>query len=728
MLRLELHAKLADGSTVKLVSHPGNARVRGADVKGWWRIDDDPCTQAAFYDGEHYDARLEQDGWNAPNFAAATRWQDAAEVSPPSDGGVGRLHPDTLKPIRKFDEIKAVRMTEPVPGVYVFDFGQNFAGVEILRVRGPAGATVTIYKGELLFDNGTIHNQLRVNMTTVYTLRGGDDVEVYEPDFVYYGFQYAQVTGFPGKPTLDSLSGRFVHSDLNATGDIEFQGDSAEASILRGIQHCVKWSALSNLMSIPTDCPNREKRGWMGDGQVSSSNAAWNFDMAAFYESWVRSMRDQQEIYASVEEIAGMVTDIVPDPARPTPKAFTDATWSSAYLIVPLLVYRHYGDVALISELYEGFRDYVVYLDRLAQENSSVPGGLLTKHKYGDWCNTYPRETREIPITGPISASFFQITSYEIFSRFARILNRSDDAVKYAQMAEKLKPIFHEFYYNKTKAGYQDGSQTPNILALSLDGAIPRETLQDVVETFLHDVTQEHNYHLTTGAVGTKFLLQTLTRVNRSDLAFALATQTTEPSWGWWVTQNATTLWENWSGVADLTHPPPPTHNHIFLGSHWPWLYETFVGIDQADDSTAFEHIVIRPIHATIPLETWKTICTGDVRIFKISGVNASYNSIRGKISVAWSHANEGNVLFSLAVTIPMNSDAEVWVPTQNYCGKIPSPSQVLVTESGQEIWSDGKLKPIKGVLSGSYNSEYQAVVLQIVSGSYVFAYSLMSL
>ncbi|XP_065840208.1 alpha-L-rhamnosidase-like [Oscarella lobularis] len=725
MLRLEMHIDLQNGSTVQLVSHGADSNhTIKFQIKTHWKLHDDPCTMADYYKGEQYDARLEQDGWNAPNFHAANRWEDAVQVDHP----VGDLHPHMMKRIRKLDVIKAVSMSEPFPGVYVFDFGQNFAGVETLRVRGPAGATVTIYKGELLFENGTVNNQLIkfANMTTVYTLRGSDEIEIFEPSFVYYGFQYAQVTGYPGKPTIDSLTGRFVHSDVDEVGRIDFKGNSIEANILRGVQHCVRWSALSNLMSIPTGCPNREKRGWMGDGQVSASTVAWNFDTAALHANWVRAMRDQQAIYSAVPEIAGMVTDIVPDPTPPSARLFTDATWSSAYFVVSLLLYRRYGDVRLIEELYEGFEAYVVYLDRLARE--SEKSGLLTKYKYGDWVNTYPR-TREIHTTGPISVSFSQITDYEIFAKFARILNRTEDAVKYIELANRLKLDFHELYYNKTAGGYRDGTQTPNILALSLDNAIPRDTYQTVVDAFLHDVVVAHETHSTTGAVGTKFLLQTLTRINRSDVAFALATQTTEPSWGWWVAQNATTLWEDWSGVADLSHPPPPTHNHIFLGSHWPWVYETFVGVSQDDDSAAFEHVVVRPIHATIPLETWKLVCKEKVKIFNIDGVNGSYESIRGKVSVSWSHAKDdgSGTLFALSVEIPTNSDAEVWVPTQNYCNDTPSFDRIIITESSRGVLANGKFDLSEGIVAGRYDSEFQAVILKIVSGKYAFAYKLKS-
>lgn len=208
--------------------------------------------QAHVYEGEHYDARQEEDGWNEPGFDDS-HWNTAAEVA---NSGAGDMHGRMMEPIRKSTNLTPVRMTEPMPGVFVFDFGQNFAGVVRLTVKGPAGTVVTMYKGELLYPNGTVNNQLHVNMTTVYTLRGGEE-EVYEPSFVVYGFQYVQVTGYPGKPTLEGI---FIHSNVAPVGSLEFrQGDRVD--ILRDVQHAIQWSQQSNLMSTPTDCPNpREKR------------------------------------------------------------------------------------------------------------------------------------------------------------------------------------------------------------------------------------------------------------------------------------------------------------------------------------------------------------------------------------------------------------------------------------------------------------------------------------
>ena len=588
MFRFQMHVEFKNGTIIKFVSQAGHLQLEAASVvQTHWKTRDDPCTQAHVYQGERYDARLEEDGWDEPGFNDS-HWSDANEVA---DSGVGEMHGRMMPPILKSRTgLVPVRITEPMPGIFVFDFGQNLAGVVTLYVSGPKGTVVTMYTGELLFSNGTVNNQLRehVNMTTVYTLRGGK-TEVFTPSFVYFGFQYVQVAGYPaGLISLNSVRAVPVNSNVKPAGSLEFrQGDRVDT--LEGVQHAIRWSQQSNLMSTPTDCPNREKRGWMGDAQVSALVAIWNFDMAAFYQSWIMSMRDEQKLFGT-----GVVPDIVPSGGKGNPSYRTDASWSSAYLLISLYVYQHYGNIRLIEDLYDGYKAYVDYLDSVTDNET----GLLTFHKYGDWCNTYPR-TEEIATTGPISASFHYILDLEILAYFAKLTGHSSDANEYQKRADVLKIAFHKYYYNETVNGYVNGTQTQNVLPL-YGNFVPEQLVDQVAKSLMEDITITNHMHLTTGGVGTRFLLPTLTKLGRTDIALALATQTTEPSWGYWITQNATTLWEDWSGVADLTHPPPPTHNHIFLGSHGSWLYEILGGIGQNETSVAFEYIVIRPPQATI--------------------------------------------------------------------------------------------------------------------------------
>lgn len=384
-----------------------------------------------------------------------------------------------------------------------------------------------------------------------------------------------------------------------------------------------------------------------------------------------------------------------------------------------LYVYQHYGNKRLIEELYDGYKAYVDNLGSIADSKT----GLLIYHKYGDWCNTYPR-TEEIPTTGPISASFHYIVDLEILSYFASLTGHRNDAEEYQNKANVLKLAFHKYYYNETVTGYVNGTQTQNVLPLYGD-FVPEHLVDQVAKSFIHDIVTSNHMHLTTGAVGTRFLLPTLTKLGRTDIALALSTQTTEPSWGYWITQNATSLWEDWSGVADPTHPPPPTHNHIFLGSHGSWLYETLGGIGQNQTSIAFRHIIIRPPQATLSAAAWDEMCHEDEHaVFNLDEVAATHASLRGVISVEWRQSPFSNAFFNVNTTVPINSHASVWIPARVSC-KVPPASSLTVMESAKTVWTKGQFVAGQvGVLEGRFDEDLYATVFTVGSGQYNFTIS----
>ena len=639
-------------------------------------------------------------------------------VRAPTAPMVGELSAHPMTHITSpLEPIQPVSVKDVQPHGFVFDFGVNLAGVCLMDVfEASPGTTISLMKGEELYENGTVHNQLTVNMTTVYISKGGKTEESWSPSWVYYGFQYVQVTGIQKADQIKLMMLPMTSAPV-AIGDVSFLDEDGSGTLLNTIQEAIRRTQASNLQSIPTDCPNREKRGWMGDAQVTAPVAMWNYDMPAFYSNWIRTMSDVQK-----DGKTGVVPDVVPQHAGGN----TDATWSSAYPLISYYMYQHYGDRELIEERYTGLKQYVDYLTTTTDKTT----GLLLYHKYGDWCNMYPRP-QEIEVTGPISACFHYLLDLQLVSGFAGVLGMEDDAKKYLAEHDNLIDPFNAHFYNDSVGGYVDGTQTVNLLPL-FGHYVPDEKKKTVVTNLLHDVMVTHDMHLTTGAVGTRFLLPVLTQLGRPDVALALANQSTFPSWGYWMKQGATSLWENWSGKADATHPPAPTHDHIFLGSHGSWLYEEALGIKPA--LPGFEKISIRPLLTYFDNETIGEVCRGteSQMLLDLPGMSGSYDSVRGTISVSYQQhqPTEANAtVFTMSVTIPPNTNASVYLPQRTLCtltddGVFPPAENVTITESMGIIWENNYFKwpGVPGITSGGVLGLENAIVFEVGSGNYQFA------
>lgn len=662
-------------------------------------------------------------------------WQPASDEHPLSNDqiyGIQSLTASVLpnvgkrssNPMAKIgaESVTPSRVYELAGGVFVMDLGQNIAGTCDVSVNGSRGDIITLIKGEELFANGSVKNQLKVNMTSVFILNGSQSVERLSSSWIYYGFQYVEIHGLPSwaSPSTAVICKR-MHSELTTAGYAMFGaegGDDEQGSLLNRIQSAIVLTQLNNLFSIPTDCPNREKRGWMGDAQVTALVAIWNLDMAAFYSNWIRSMEDVQIYNAVHHNTKGLVPDIVPAASAPSS---TDATWSSAYMLISWYVYQHYKDLSLLQRHYDGYKKYVDYLTTTT-DNST---GLLLFHKYGDWCNTYPRRY-EIPTTGPISACFHYILDLQLLSGFAELLGNREDAQHYAEMHAKLMSPFHEHFFNSSVGAYVDGSQTVNLLPL-FGGLVPEEHAGGVAKHVIDDIVTAHQMHLTTGAVGTRFLLPVLTELGRIDVALALANQSSFPSWGYWMTKGATTLWENWSGEADLTHPPPPTHDHIFLGSQGSWLYEGLVGLSQR--TLGFDHVILRPPQTRLSSNAIADICSNNPTssLLSLQQARALHTGVHGDIVFQWQFGYNASVPFYTSISLPPNCVAEVYIPVQATCSQRAASSQnahkaaamvTILERSDGPVWKDGHFVPgVDGVYSAEFDQDARAVVLSCGSG-----------
>jgi alpha-L-rhamnosidase len=636
----QLEVKFTDGSSKIITSDSA------------WKVSTGPIVFESIRNGESYDARLEKPGWNTADYND-TAWA-AAHIVP---GPKGRLSSQMLPPIKVTRTIKPVKLTEPKPGCFVFDMGQNMAGWAQLKVSGSAGTKVVMKYGERLNPDGTLDQkeigkfiQQWEPQTDTYISKG-KGTEFWEPRFVYHGFQYVQVTGLPEKPSLDTLRGRVVHTSFEAAGYFECSNE-----LFNKIQQNTLWSYISNFHGYPTDCPHREKNGWTGDAHLAAEQGLYNFASAAAYTKWMNDFKDEQRD-------SGELPGIVPTSGWGYQWGNGPA-WDSAYLIIPWYMYRYCGDTQILAAHYDRFKRYVDYLTSRA-DNYTVSIGL------GDWV---PAKTQT---PEAVTSTAFYYADAVITGLAGRLLGKHDEAEKYFTLARQIKDAWNKTFY-KGDGIFANGSQTALSFALYGD-LVPESERQKTLARLVENI-EKNNYNIDTGILGAKCIFTVLSENGRHDVAYKMATQTTYPSYGHWISRGATTLWEDWSGSASL--------NHIMLGDISAWFYKYLAGININPDplkGTGFKHIVIRPRPV------------GD-----ITWVRAEHNSMYGPIRSSW---RKENGIFTLDVTIPVNTTAKVYMPAND---------SESVTEGGQPA---NKAKEVQLV-----NMKDGNAVFAVGSGQYRFA------
>jgi alpha-L-rhamnosidase len=620
-----------------------------------WRVATGPIVFDSIYGGESYDARLEMPGWDTAGFRD-DGWRRASEVEAPG----GLLTAQAMPPIRATQMITPVEVTESKPGVFVFDLGQGLSGHARLTVSAPAGTRITMRYGERLHPDGTLdathlaQHQIKTDppqqfQTDIYICKGGG-VETWEARFVYHGFQYVEVTGLPGKPSQESLKAVFTHTDVPSVGEF-----SCSNALLNRIWRNTRWSYLSNLASIPTDCPHREKNGWTGDAHLAAEAGLLNFDGITLYRKWVDDIADEQRP-------SGELPGIVPSSGWGYEWGNGPA-WDSAYLLVPMYLYLYYGDARILTSHYEGMRRYVDYLTTRAMDGI-VSIGL------GDWV---PWKT-ETPVEVTSTAYYYRDAL--IVAKTAELLGRRDEAAHYAALADSIRRAFLARFYDRATHSVANGGQTALSCALYQE-LVPTEDRPAVLASLVAAVEKCDN-HIDTGILGAKYLLNTLTDCGRTDVAYQIAAQKTEPGWGWWVEQGATTLWESWGGT--------DSRNHIMFGDISAWFVKALAGINPDPSGPGFRHILIQP-HVV-----------GD-----LTSATAHYDSVRGRIESGW--RLEGDRL-TLRVRIPANATAIVRVPTTD-------PKSVTeAADAGGALTAAGIVR---------HAAEPGFVAVEVGSGEYVF-------
>lgn len=620
-----------------------------------WRAYKTPITLDDIYDGETYDARLET--------AQADRETGQPVVVADLPGVT--LSSQMMPAIEIVDTLVPRKMTESSPGIYVYDFEQNFSGWAKIKVHGPAGTRVQIRYAEIVNPDGSVmvDNLRSARSTDTYILRGDPNGEEYEAHFTYHGFRYVELSGFPTVPSLDSVRGREVHTAVDTIGSF-----ASSDPLLNGIQHMFVWSIKTNLASVPTDCDQRDERlGWMGDAHLSAQTAILNFDMAAFYTNFLRDIHDAQGSQ-------GEVPNIVPYIERFNKSRQGDPSWGLAYPLLVEYMYENYADKRIVQEHYDGIKAWADFLHRHA------PDGTVDYSYFGDWVGI--EATPKL-----LAGTWAYIKALDVVAMAADVLGKEDEAKQYRDLAIAAREAFNR-KWRDADGVYASGSQAAQVLALDAH-VMPGTQEGGTMSRLLDDVNYYHNVHLTTGILATKYLFPVLASRGHADLAFEVLTQPDYPGYGFMLSRGATTLWELWQ---ERTGPEMNSHNHHMFASAGTFLYNVLAGINRGEGA-AYSNIRIQPelIHG-------------------LNWVSASTETVRGGVASAWRRIGTG---YELKLTIPVGATASVHLPLL----KLADPE---IVESGGPVYLGGKPQPRVDGVSSIHMLE-DNVVCEIGSGSYVF-------
>jgi len=552
-------------------------------------------------------------------------WVPVALVDPPRATLVASLSP----PVRRVRELRPISIRRAPSGEMLFDLGQNFTGWARLNVSGSAGTTVTMRFGEVLDKGGNLYtaNLRAAAQTDRYTL-SGQPREVYEPHFTFHGFRYVAVAGLPSQPDSTTITGIAVSSDLGQTGSFV-----TSDSLLNQLQRNIVWGQRSNFLDVPTDCPQRDERlGWTGDAQVFARTAAFNMDVNGFFAKWLGDV-------AADQDPSGSVPWVIPNPLGGDSVRFAGtAGWSDVAVIIPWTMYLTYGDRRLLERQYPSMRAWVDYARRRAGPDLIWRPGW----QFGDWLAlhsddpSYPGAT-----TGTdLIATAFLAHSTDLVARTASVLGRTEEANTYRARFQAIRDAFtREFVSSTGRVG--ENTQTAYALAIAFD-LLPDSLVASAAGRLAKDV-EGREHHLTTGFLGTPYLLHVLDATGHIEDAFALLTQRTYPSWLYPITRGATTMWERWDGIrpdSSFEDPGMNSFNHYAFGAVGDWMYQNIGGIDVDPAAPGYRHSRIAPRPGA-----------------GLTSANASLETVYGTLSSAWK-LDRGR--FRLEVTIPPNTSAEV--------------------------------------------------------------------
>ena len=616
-----------------------------------WKVSGGPILRNNVYLGEKYDARLEQTGWRQPGFED-TAWSLAIHVEPPA----GRLIAQIQPPIRITRTLNPVAITEPEPGTFIVDMGQNYAGWIRMRVQGSEGTEIKMRYGELLYNDGALNGLTTVAcqikemwrmdggpgapktawQEDTYILKGGEE-EYFQQHFTFHGFRYIEVKGYPGTPTLDDFIGLRLNADLESAGAIESSNE-----LFGQIQNMVDWTFLSNVFSIQSDCPAREKFGYGGDIVAVGESYIFNYNMANFYTKTVRDFADDVRPNGGMPETApfnGIDSKSLGEGSGPI-------GWQLAFPYLQRLLYRFYGDTRILEEQYPVTRRQIEFL-RTRADNHFIDIGI-SDHESID------------PKPEALTSTAFYFHHVKLLADFAAILGYNEDAQTYSLLADSIKNAFIERFMDPKTGRFDTGTQGAQAFALWYD-LVPEEVSDLSFDLLVENIIDRHHGHLSTGIFGIKMTFDVLRRYNRSDVAYLMAGQTSYPGWGWMLENGATTLWESWLGEENA-----PSHNHPMFGSVSEWFYRSPAGINPAPDAAGFDKMIIRP-----------------QGIEQMDHFQGHYDSIRGTVRSEWRKEND---TFYLEVEIPANTEALIYIPSSTGAADVIKERASIIFQGGSAI------------------------------------------
>ncbi|WP_342645339.1 family 78 glycoside hydrolase catalytic domain [Mucilaginibacter sp. CSA2-8R] len=638
---MDIHITYSDGTTDMI------------STDKTWKTMLSPLVFNSIYTGEQYDARREVLNWNKPDFND-NKWNSVINRQAPS----AHITAQAMVPVRNVEKIVPVSFKKINDTAYLYNLGRNIAGVSQITLTADSNTRIKLVHAERLNAQG-LPDQSNVDYfltestkstdpfaTDVYYLKG-KGTETFAPRFNYKGFQYVEVTSNkPIQLKQESLVGWFMHSDVAQVGHI-----NTSNPLLNKLYAATNASYLSNLFGYPTDCPQREKNGWTGDAHIASDVGLYNFDVITVYEKWMADHRDEQQPN-------GVLPSIIPTDGWGYEWG-NGPDWTSTVAIIPWNVYLFYGDQKILKDSYDAIKRYVNYIDE------KYPSGLTT-WGLGDWAPVKSKTPVEL------TSSVYYFVDVDILAKAAQILGKQSDFKIYTGLAAKIKQAINAKYLNSQTGQYADGYQTEQAVPLYW-GIVPNQ-LKPKAAAILARSVVANNYHLDVGILGAKAILGALSDNGQAETAYKLATQDTFPSWGWWMANGATTLYENW----DLTLKRDLSLNHIMFGEIGAWMFKTLAGIKPNESRPGFKHFFVQPAF-----------------VQGLDNFEAQHTGPLGNVISSWRRTGQR---IAYHIEVPANTTATIIFPADKaiYNGKkkVPAVSPINVNAGVHDYIIEKPLYP----------------------------------